>query len=251
MEASIRAIIIDDEAHNADLLHYEISDSFPDVEVVRVCYSAKEGLKAIKELSPDLIFLDIEMPVMSGFEILEFTPNTNFHVIFTTAHSEYALKAIRTSAVDYLLKPITRDDLDRAMAAYRKRRGEYDQNIAFLLNQLEDVKQNRVTKLALPTPDGLIFLQISEIIYFQSDDVYTFVKTTKGKQYFLNKTMKTIEDMIKGLPFYRVHRSYIINLSQIRKFIKADGGYLLMENGESIPIARSRKDEFLNRLNEM
>jgi len=250
MESRIRALIIDDEPHNADLLNLELEAGFPEVQVLKICYGAKEGLKAIKEFSPDLLFLDIEMPVMNGFEILELTPNTDFHVIFTTAHSEYALRAIRTSAVDYLLKPVNRDDLERALTSYKKRKGEHAQNISFLLSQLEDVRQNRVSKLALPTPDGLIFIHIDEIVYFQSDDVYTFVKTVDGKKIFLNKTMKTIEEMLKGMPFFRIHRSYIIHISKIRKFVKADGGYLQMDNDETIPIARSRKDEFLNKLNE-
>lgn len=251
MNPAIKAIIIDDEKFNADLLHFELTSHFPEVEIIKVCYNAKEGLKAVKELEPDLLFLDIEMPVMNGFEILELSPNVDFHVIFTTAHSEYALQAIKTSAVDYLLKPISRSDLEQALKSYKTRTQTRSSQIDFLLNQLQDIRQSKISKIALPTPDGLIFMYIDNLLYFQSDDVYTFAVTDGNKKIFLNKTMKTIEDMIRGLGFFRIHRSYIINLSKIKKFVKADGGYLQMENDDHIPIARSRRDEFFKKLDEI
>lgn len=247
----IRAIIIDDERHNADLLFIELKENFPEVEVIKVCYGAKEGLKAIMELKPVLVFLDIEMPVMNGFEVLEFAKEVEFHVIFTTAYSDYSLQAIKTSAVDYLLKPISTEDIRNALHSFERRYFRKSTHIEFLLNQIQDLKNNKISRIALPTPDGLIFMELNKILYFQSDDVYTFLITVGGKKIFLNKTLKFIEDSLRGLPFFRVHRSYIVNTGKIGKYLKHDGGYLLMDNNDQIPLSRSRRDEFFKVLNEV
>lgn len=246
----ISSIIIDDEPISADMLNLLLTEHFPEIQVLKVCLGPKEGLQAIKELLPKLIFLDIEMPFMSGFELLDLAVEGEYHVIFTTAHSEHALQAIKLSAVDYLLKPITTSDVKEALRNYHKRIGNLKFNTKILMEQLEAVKSNNVNKIALSTTDGLTFVYIDDIIYFQSYDVYTFCFLNDGKKLFVNKTMKTVEEILEALPvFYRIHRSYIINKNKINKLLKSDGGSIVMENGEHIPIARSKKNEFLNWIN--
>jgi len=213
----IKAILIDDEVNCTEMLKWDLAQNCPNVEVLTTCNSGKDGLKAIKDLQPDLVFLDIDMPYMSGFEMLELVNEVNFDVIFTTAYDEYAVKAFKISAVDYLLKPVDEEDLTKAVAkvAEKQAKNEKPQHIEFLKEQLVDTKANAVKRIALPTYEGLMFLNMETIIYCQSDNNYCNVFLKDGRKLLISRTLKDIEDMLNGFHFFRVHNSFLVNLNEI------------------------------------
>ena len=178
----LRAILIDDELECIDSLAYEIANYCPNVEIVEKCQGGAEGVKAIHKHKPDLIFLDIDMPFINGFDVLEMVPNIDFEVIFTTAYDKYALQAFKISAVDYLLKPVDPEELKKAVkkVLVLRNKGNTQEQINFLIQQLNDLENNNVRKVALPTFDGLEFVNLDDILYCQSDGSYSYVYYTDG-----------------------------------------------------------------------
>jgi len=246
----LRAVIVDDEANCLKMLEWELSDQCPEVEIVRVCSTGKAGLMAIKEEQPDIVFLDIEMPYLNGFEVLELVPEVNFDVIFTTAYDKFAVRAFKSSATDYLLKPIDGDELKIAVdkVIEKRKRSEPNLNVKFLLQQLEDAKNNKIQRIALPTFEGLTFVQSDEIIYCQSDNNYCNVILKEGRKILISKTLKEVEEMLSSDQFFRVHNSFFVNLMEVANYIKADGGTLVMTNGDDVRVSRSRKDRLIELL---
>lgn len=247
MVDQLRAIIIDDELECIDFLANELGQYCPDVEVVESCDSGKDGVKAIVKHQPDMVFLDIDMPFVNGFDVIEMVPNIDFQVIFTTAYDQYALKAFKISAIDYLLKPVQPPDLELAVDKVRrlKRRGNSQRQLDFLIEQIRDIENNTVKKIALPTFDGLEFVRLDDILYCQSDGAYTHVFFTSGKKMYISKPLRFLEDILCDYHFFRVHNSYIVNLNHVRKYSKTDGGILIMENGDQVRVSRSKKQELL------
>lgn len=245
----LNAILIDDEENCLKMLQWELQNSCPEVKVVALCNNGKEGLKAIKEHQPDIVFLDIEMPYMNGFEMLELVPTITFEVVFTTAYDKYAIKAFKISAVDYLLKPIDEIDLKNAVQKIKTRRSEKipPKYLNFLKEQMEDVRQNNIKNIALPTMEGLIFVSMDSIIYCQSDNSYTKIFLRDEKSIFISKTLREMEELLETANFVRVHNSFIANLDQIKKYIRADGGYLVMSNGDEVKVSRNKKEDLLKR----
>jgi two-component system, LytTR family, response regulator len=247
-EAKIRVAIVDDETTNADVLQLELELYCPEVEVVAICYSAKDALFQIPEVKPDLVFLDIEMPFLNGFELLELMKHHAFHVVFVTAYSGYMVQAMKASAVDYLLKPVSKSSLQQAIDSYKNRVIKDHQNIATLIKSLKSESVKNLSRIALPSNEGFVFHDIADIILFKSEDMYTYVFLTGGGRIFLSKPLKYFEEILQGQGFFRIHKSYLINLMQVQKFIRQEGGHLIMSNDLHVPISKSKKDEFLRLL---
>jgi two-component system LytT family response regulator len=244
----IKALIVDDEKQNADSLKMDIQTNCPFVQVVAICYSAKEGIMAIKREKPDLVFLDIEMPWMNGFEMLEVLGEINFHIIFTTAHDQFAAKAFRLSAVDYLLKPIAAIDLRDAVKKVEQRM-QQETGQANIENLLENIKQPAARqKIALPYKDGYEFVEVTNIIYCQAEGAYTKVFLENKKYILVSKTLGDIEELLPHDIFQRIHHSTVINLNYVTHFVKADGGYNKMRTGEDLVVSKSRKEAVMEKL---
>jgi two-component system LytT family response regulator len=244
----LRSIIIDDEPQNAAILKNDLAQYCPAVEVVSVCYSAKEGIMAIKKEKPDLIFLDIEMPWMNGFEMLEVLGEIYFSVIFTTAHDQFAAKAFRISAVDYLLKPIDAGDLKEAVRKAQQK-VEQQQGHANIENLLRNFKQpSSQQKIALPYRDGYEFVEVTHIIYCQAEGAYTKVFLDNKKYIVVSKTLGDIEELLPTDLFQRIHHSTVVNLDYVTHFVRSDGGYVKLQTGENLIVSKSKKEAVMERL---
>jgi two-component system, LytTR family, response regulator len=243
-----KAILIDDEIHCLDTLNILLTEYCPEVEIIDQCNSAKKGLLAIEKQKPDLIFLDIEMPVMNGFELLEQFKEINFSVIFTTSYDQYAIKAIRFSALDYLLKPIDPKEL---IVAVRKiaaqKNSPATEQFLMLIDQLKN-KRSGFLKIAVPTSQGFELLPVEQILRCEADDNYTHIHTKNKTRITACRTLKEIEEQLNDFDFFiRVHHSYIVNLNEINKYVKGEGGYLVMSDGNTVDVSRSRKEMLLKK----
>jgi two-component system LytT family response regulator len=248
----IDAIIVDDEPYCCETLEILIGRCCPDLHVVAICNSGEEALTAIRGYSPQVVFLDIEMPNMNGFELLEKIPVVDFSLIFTTSYDHYAIQAIRFSALDYLLKPIDRDELQRAAVKCAQRcQHPTVQQLELLLqkmNRPQPKSKILYNKIALPTIEGLMMIEVNTIISCSSDSNYTSFMTKGGKKITVARTMKDVEELLEDDGFLRVHNSYLVNLNEITKYVRGEGGYLIMSDGSSIDVSRSRKETLLKRL---
>lgn len=248
MSEIIRAVVIDDEPDCVQSLVEEIERHCEAVEVMEGCIGAKEGIKAIHTHKPDVVFLDIDMPVINGFELLELVPNRDFEVVFTTAYDKFALQAFKISALDYLLKPIDEEALKGAVEKVRNQRqnGNAPSKIDFLIQHLKDLENNAVKRIALPTFEGLDFIHLDNIIYCQSDGAYTHVYLNDKNKLFISKSLRYLEEILCDFNFFRVHNSFIVNLDYIHKYSRTDGGVLIMKNGDKVRVSRSKKDKLLS-----
>ena len=242
----LKAILIDDEINALDALEVELNAYCPDVEIRAKCQNAKEGLTSIRQIDPDVVFLDIEMPWMSGFEMLEQLDEIMFDVIFVTAYDKFAISAFDFSAVDYLLKPVSKDKLIRAVdkVMTNKQRHVPGPQFELLLKNL-NADQLVMPNIALPTPEGLEFVQVSDILYAEADSNYCRVHLSGGSRIFLAKTLKYIEDLLIDHPFLRIHQSYLINLAHLKKYVKGRGGYVVMKNGDNLAVSRASKEKLM------
>lgn len=248
----MKAVIIDDEKHCREVLTTLIQKHCPEVEVADSFNSGADALNVVDKIVPDILFLDIEMPGMNGFEFLERCPEKNFEIIFTTAYNEYAIKAIKHSALDYLLKPIDKDELILAIAKAKQHHSQKTSaRVEQLLSSLNLRKESK--RFAVPTLEGLIMLNSDEILYCESDGPYcTFHFTTNAKPLLTSKTLKEAEEVLQGGgEFFRIHHSFLINLKFVQKYVRGEGGEVIMNNGKNIPVARSRKQDFLKVLEKI
>ena len=244
----LKAIIVDDEPYCCEILAAMLNSDCPEVDIISVNSNAKDSLTAIQKYSPDLVFLDVEMPRMNGFEMLEQLPAINFHLIFTTSYDQYALKAIRFSAIDYLLKPIDREELKKAVQKVKERiQVPIPQQLEILMQKLKQPTAP-INKIALPTMEGLQMIPVDIIISCESDDNYTILKTKSNKKVLVTRSLKDMEEILEQHSFIRVHRYYIVNLNEIEKYIKGEGGYLVMSDGTTIDVARNKKEVLLKKL---
>jgi two-component system LytT family response regulator len=244
----IRAVIIDDEPQNATTLKKDLETHCAFVQTIAVCHSAKEGIMTIKREKPELIFLDIEMPWMNGFEMLEVLGEISFSIIFTTAHDQFAAKAFRLSAVDYLLKPIDAMDLKAAVKKVEEKI-HLQQGQANIENLLQNIRQPSVhQKIALPYKDGYEFIEVNQIIYCQAEGAYTKVYLDNRKYILVSKSLGDIEELLPHSLFQRIHHSTVVNLEYVTHFVRSDGGYVKMRTGEDLSVSKSKKDVVLERL---
>lgn len=242
----IKAILVDDEKHGLETLAILLGDYCPEVKVMDKCTSAKKALEAIENIQPDLVFLDIEMPVMNGFELLEQFDEIPFTVIFTTSYDQYAIKAIRFSALDYLLKPVDPKELVAAVhKVSRKKHAPTNEQLQLLMDQLQH-KEKRLTKIAVPTLEGFELIPADEVIHCEADDNYAHLFLKNKTKVTASRSLKDIEEQLKEFPnFVRVHHSYIVNLNEVVKYVRGEGGYLIMTDGSTINVSRSRKNTLL------
>ncbi|HUR12629.1 MAG TPA: LytTR family DNA-binding domain-containing protein [Flavitalea sp.] len=244
----IKAIIVDDEIDCCETIADLLQTYCPSIEITAVFHNGAEALTGILKHQPDLVFLDVEMPRMNGFEMLELLPQVNFDIIFTTSYDQYALKAIRFSAIDYLLKPIDRNELQKSVqkVAQRSQR-TISKQVEILMQKIHQPGKS-ISKIALPTMEGLQMIPVDSIISCESDGNYTIILLKSRQKLIASTPLKEIEDVLEDHSFVRVHRCYLVNLNEVEKYVKGEGGYLVMSDGSSINVSRSKKDSLLKKL---
>ena len=247
----MKALIIDDEPDNVRLLALQLARHCPQVELVGQFTDSTDGLRAIQTLHPGLVFLDIEMPLMNGFQLLERVGDINFHIVFVTAYDQYAVRAFRFSALDYLLKPIDTVDLiatvRRAETTARVNPQQLDLMRHYYPSETAGVNSFAKGRIALPHASGMVFVDTKQIIYCEADSNYTRFHLEGGEQYMVTKTLGDVQDVLETRDFVRVHRQFMVNLAHIQKLVKGEGTYLLLSNGVSVPVARQQKERLLER----
>jgi len=242
----MNAIIVDDEKHCREVLALLLQKHCPRVTIQAVCPDADSALKELATVQPDILFLDIEMPDMNGFEMLEKIKDPNFEIVFTTAYNEYAIKAIKHSALDYLLKPVDKDELIASVRKAQKVRTQKSgPRVEALLQMLNGKKPLR--RFGVSTLEGLIMINIDDVIFCESDSAYCkLFFLNQPKPMVITKTLKEVEEVLQGNEFCRIHHSYVINMKFVERYIRGEGGEVIMTNGVHLPISRTRKQDFLN-----
>jgi two-component system, LytTR family, response regulator len=240
----IKAILIDDEKSAQEMLGWLLETYCPNVTVMATCSSGLEGLGAIQAYKPDLVFLDIEMPGMNGFEMLEKLSQIDFGIVFTTAHDQFAAKAFRYAALDYLLKPIDPEDLKSTITRFTAQSPSIAKEQLNLLLESMSPQKKVNERIALSTSDGLVFVKTADISYCKADSNYTHVIMADGRKITVARTLKEIDETLGGEDFVRVHNSFLVNINHIQKYVKEDGGYVIMPDKAQISISRSKRDDF-------
>jgi two-component system LytT family response regulator len=245
----ITAVIIDDEKNAQEVLAWQLKQYCPQVDVVGCAGNVPDGIKLINEEEPQLIFLDIEMPVQNGFDLLEAFENPAFDIIFTTAYNQYAIKAFKCSAFDYLLKPIDAEDLKTTVGRYAVRRNRsVKDELKVLAAQMQQKTLNRI---AIPSSDGLLMVRPDQLVRCESDSNYTKVYLDNKQKIVVAKTLKELEDVLTGYGFYRIHHSHLVNLTHVVSYIRNDGGYVMMSDGTHITVARNRRSGFIEQFSKI
>ena len=244
----IRAVIIDDEEFARKTLKAILKKEIPEINVLGMASSALTGMQAIKEHNPELVFLDIEMLDGDGFAMLDSLQIINFDVIFVTAHSEFALRAFKYSALDFILKPIDPSELHRAISKYRKRTSE-EQKLSHRIEVFKSMSLMN-TKVPIPYKNGLKFIEVENVIRLEADGSYVSIYTTVSKPCLVCKTLKYYEPILNEAVFLRVHRSHIVNIKYVSEYRRDSGGHIVLTNGEIIQVSESRRESVLKKLSE-
>jgi two-component system, LytTR family, response regulator len=240
-----KAIIIDDEEMARALLNGMLKEYHSDIEVVELCKDLPSGVKAIRKQKPDVVFLDIEMPGHSGLELLDFfnEDEISFNIIFTTAYNQYAIRAFKLSAIDYLLKPIEIDDLEKAIELFKKNKNH--KNLEVLKQNL---KSGAPQKIAINNLSSVNFIDINDIIYFKADGAYTHVFLIKNVEFTVSKGLKIFEEILEGNEqFFRCHKSYLVNTNYISGYTKTEGGYLTLKENHQALVSIDKIDELFKK----
>lgn len=244
----IKAILIDDELNSLQNLEQKLAGFCPNVTIVAVTQRPEEGIVLIRQHQPDVVFLDIEMPKMSGFRMLEQLGDYDFDIIFTTAYNHYSIDAIRISAFDYLIKPIGIEDLQHAVERLsRNLNKQTKEKIDILKKSLSD-NRSQEDKIAISTSEGIDFIPIKNIMHIESKSNYSKIFLSDNKSLMVTKILKDFEEMLLPYNFYRIHNSHLINLNYIQKYIRSQGGHVMLQDGTLIDISRRKKEEFLKMI---
>jgi Response regulator of the LytR/AlgR family len=243
----LKAVLIDDDQSNLSALSEKISRHCKQVEIIDCCDSPEEGIRVIDKLKPDIVFLDIEMPQMNGFVMLQQLTYRNFELIFVTAYDHYAIKAIRSCALDYLVKPVEIEDLNRAVARAEEKRKQppSSSQLDLLIAHLQK-KQTKL--LTIPTSDGLKFIAIEEIIYLEASDNYSTIYLSTSQKILVSRTLKDFEELLPADTFIRIHHSTIVNKFYVDKYIRGEGGQVVMRNGNILDVSKRKKSDFLQAI---
>jgi two-component system LytT family response regulator len=242
-----KAIIVDDEQGSINSLIWELENFQNLVEVMATTTIPKEGIDLIRNKKPDIVFLDIEMPGMNGFELLKHVDQTTFKVIFTTAYDQFALQAFEVNAYDYLLKPVVEEELERALNKVIEN-DHHDETLIEIRTLMSKLERGQNRSFAIPTLEGLEFIEANQIIRCVSDSNYTHIHLENSKSLLIAKTLKDVELILDDKQFYRIHNSHIINLNYLKKYLKGKDGSVVLKDGTTIPISRSRKGGFLKEI---
>ncbi|NKI31020.1 LytR/AlgR family response regulator transcription factor [Croceivirga thetidis] len=243
----LEAVLVDDEAKALESLSWELTNLSDEVKVVASFTDANKALDYLNINTPDCLFLDIEMPIMDGFQFIRSLKNKNFPVVITTAYNQYALKALKNEAVDYLLKPIDTDDLHDTIAKIKKFNSKNltAERLESILLNFNARSINK--KITINTDGKLLFLESDEILYAESDGNYSTIYLEDGQKLVLTKKLKEVNVMLPSDNFFRIHNSFVVNLGKIKEFLKTDG-YVILKSGHKIPVSRQKKSDFLDLL---
>jgi two-component system LytT family response regulator len=242
----ILALIIEDDPLNSNMLKDLLNDHFPNIRIAGIAESIHEARTLLKCLTIDLLFLDIELPDGKGFDLLSAMPEVHFEVIVTTSHGDYALDAIRHSALDFLIKPVTHAELSNALARFMKKFESWKPSKK---EEPHQHPQNR--KLPLPTLEGFVFVNFEDIVHAEADRSYSLFSLIDRTKIMVSKPLGDFEERLLNRNFIRVHKSHIINLGLVSKYVRGEGGHVIMTNGATVPVSHSRKDEFLRAIGSL
>ncbi len=245
----LSAIIIDDESSSRNALRQKLNNHCTDIKIIAECENGEEGIKNIEAKKPDIVFLDVEMPRMNGFTMLQQLKDKNFEIIFITAYDQYAIKAIRYSALDYLVKPVEIDELKNAVnrAVEKINTAKPNDRLGLLLENIVNEK-TKFKRIAIPTAQGLQFIKIEDIIYLEASGNYTKFHLCNNIKYTVSKTLKEFEDILPADIFIRIHNSYVLNKNYVEKYIRGDGGQVVLSDGAVLDISKRKKSEFLKAI---
>jgi two-component system LytT family response regulator len=245
----LRAVIVDDEQKSCENLKILLEDFCANVEVLQMANSVADAIVAIQKYKPDVIFLDIQMQKETGFDLLKKISEINFEIVFVTAYSEYAIDAFKFSAIDYLLKPIDINDLKAAVEKLGKKTADkaINQKVDILMQNFK-AENAESYRLAISDADGITFVGINEIVYCEGSSNYTNFHLQNGKKFIVAKTLKEYEELLCNYNFFRIHNSYLINLKEVKKYFRGDGGYVQMSNDEKLDVSKRKKEAFLKKI---
>ncbi len=246
----ITAVLIDDEEHCTDMLSWLLEQYCPQVAVQQVFNEPAQALKYLQNNAPDVIFLDIEMPVLNAFDLLLALGDLKCDVVFTTAYDEFAIRAIKHSALDYLLKPVDKDELIAAVAKVGSKQREG------MMDRIDDLLR-KVTggpgtsyRLAIPTREGLEMVDMALIVHAEADDNYTKLHLSDGRRILVSRTLKDVEKELPAKDFMRIHQSHVVALGKIEKYVRGSGGYVVLAGAKQVPVSRAKKDDLLSALGQ-
>lgn len=247
----VKAVIIDDEQHSIETLKWKLENYCPDVSVQASFDSPAEGIKYLKQNPPDLLFLDIEMPMLNGFDVLEeLGRDLSFDIIFITAYDNFGIQAVKFSALDYLLKPVQNRELKDAIDKHLKKSMHKipSEQIEILLNNVQAERKGKVGKIALASKESIEFVDPRHIVCCEANSNYTNIFLSDNRKKVISKTLKEFEDMLSLHHFFRPHNSFLINLHRVNEFVRGDGGYIVMENKMKIPVSKNKREELMELL---
>ncbi len=247
----IKAVIIDDEQHSIDTLKWKLNNYCTEVEVMAAFNNPSDGIAYLRQHPPDLLFLDIEMPMLNGFDVLEeLGTDLPFNIIFITAYDNFGIQAVKFSALDYLLKPVQNKELKEAIEKHLKKAQHKvpAEQLDLLISNVNAERKGKVGKIALASKESIEFVDPDEIICCEANSNYTNVYLAEGRKRVISKTLKDFEDMLAPYHFFRPHNSFLVSLRRVKEFIRGDGGYLVMENKMKIPVSKNKREDLMDLL---